>query len=35
MNDDDPKGHRFWFGLLVGVIFVIPMWMLFIWWFWT
>jgi hypothetical protein len=31
VNDDDPQGHRFWFGLLVGAVFVIPMWLLFIW----
>jgi hypothetical protein len=35
MNDDDPQGHRFWAGLLVGMVMVIPAWLLFIWWFWT
>jgi hypothetical protein len=34
MNDDD-HGNGFWFGIMVGVVIVIPMWLLFIWWFWT
>jgi len=34
MNDDD-HGNGSWFGIMVGLLFVIPAWLLFIWWFWT